>query len=645
MRLRPLLPLLAPRRLCHGPGGTWEVTGATGSAGGALQVLSKESEDVPSFQLDVQGLQQVFCNSQVAELPACVVSVAGAMRTGKSFLLDQMVRSATGRPGFSWRGGMARHTGGLHIYPEPLVVERGGEKLAVYLMDTQGTFDHRTTVRENMTVFALSTMTSSVLVYNVQHGIREDHLQHLQLFTEYGRLALKHSGAAPFQKLQFLVRDWHYPFDAPFGQEGGRVVLDRLLASDDQQPPEVRALREHIASCFTDLACWLLPYPGPRVAEDPAFTGMAADMDPRFAQHLNAFVNATLHPDNLEPKMVGGKVVKSREMVDFFQRYLDIFNGDEVPEPKSIFNTTAEVTNLHALNSARDAYMERMEEVKSGADRALVDKELVAQHQGIMQHSIKLFQEQSKFGGDEFAKHYQDQLEKEIQEKFDSLQRLNNSKIQTIYYQAKEGYLTSMEAGLVEAPLHQQVLVDLHLGAAKQAAGLFHREAPDGRQLALSQALLDTLLGELEARLVHYQGVNESRVRLAVYRAVDGALERYSARVEEIMDGPLSVSPTKLKEEHTEAKLIAMDTFSKSSSYGTNFVTTNSKSLEQDIEEKFAYYRELNASKRLGKRLMVTMEQLSDNRTYRQFWRSKDQQRMVGGGIVLLLVIRMVAGS
>ena len=94
------------------------------------------------------------------------------MRTGKSFLLDQMVRSATGRPGFSWRGGMARHTGGLHIYPEPLVVERGGEKLAVYLMDTQGTFDHRTTVRENMTVFALSTMTSSVLVYNVQHGIR-----------------------------------------------------------------------------------------------------------------------------------------------------------------------------------------------------------------------------------------------------------------------------------------------------------------------------------------------------------------------------------------------------------------------------------------------------------------------------------------
>ena len=38
--------------------------------------------------------REVFCNPQVAELPACVLSVAGAMRTGKSFLLDQMVSFA-----------------------------------------------------------------------------------------------------------------------------------------------------------------------------------------------------------------------------------------------------------------------------------------------------------------------------------------------------------------------------------------------------------------------------------------------------------------------------------------------------------------------------------------------------------------------
>ena len=35
--------------------------------------------------------------------------------------------------------------------------------------DFQGTFDYRTTVRENMTVFALSTMTSSGSIFLLMH--------------------------------------------------------------------------------------------------------------------------------------------------------------------------------------------------------------------------------------------------------------------------------------------------------------------------------------------------------------------------------------------------------------------------------------------------------------------------------------------
>ena len=85
----------------------------------------------------------------------------------------------------------------------------------------------------------------------------------------------------------------------------------------------------------------------------------------------------------------------------------------------------------------------------------------------------------------------------------------------------------------------------------------------------------------------------------------------------QIMEGPLSTSPTKLLCEHMEAKRTALEAFKTSSSYGTNFVSTNSKSLERDIDEKFAYYRELNESKKLGKRLKATLEQLSDNEMYR----------------------------
>ena len=66
-------------------------------------------------------------------------------------------------------------------------------------------------------------------------------------------------------------------------------------------------------------------------------------MDPRFREHLDRFIMTTLAPANLVPKTIAGKVVKSKEMVDYFSKYLEIFYGDEIPEPKSIFESTAEV--------------------------------------------------------------------------------------------------------------------------------------------------------------------------------------------------------------------------------------------------------------------------------------------------------------
>jgi atlastin len=79
-----------------------------------------------------------------------------------------------------------------------------GREVELILMDTQGAFDSDSTVKDCATVFALSTMLSSVLIYNLSQNIQENDLQHLQLFTEYGRLALEDSDRTPFQKLALL---------------------------------------------------------------------------------------------------------------------------------------------------------------------------------------------------------------------------------------------------------------------------------------------------------------------------------------------------------------------------------------------------------------------------------------------------------
>ena len=58
------------------------------------------------------------------------------------------------------------------------------------MVDTQGLFDNETTMGLTAAIFGMSTLLSSHSIYNVSKLIGEDALQHLALFSEYGRMAL-----------------------------------------------------------------------------------------------------------------------------------------------------------------------------------------------------------------------------------------------------------------------------------------------------------------------------------------------------------------------------------------------------------------------------------------------------------------------
>lgn len=58
---------------------------------GPVQIVLA-NEDEHSFELDAAALEKILLQDHVKDLNVVVVSVAGAFRKGKSFLLDFMLR-------------------------------------------------------------------------------------------------------------------------------------------------------------------------------------------------------------------------------------------------------------------------------------------------------------------------------------------------------------------------------------------------------------------------------------------------------------------------------------------------------------------------------------------------------------------------
>ncbi|XP_075982606.1 atlastin-like [Anticarsia gemmatalis] len=414
------------------------------SSGHGVQIVAPSEEH--TFVLDEEALRRLLLQNDVKDRAVVLVSVAGAYRKGKSFLLDFFLRylqhtyneGGEGEwlgsedaelKGFSWKGGSDRHTTGIHIWSQPFKATlESGEKVVILLMDTQGTFDSESTVKDNATVFALSTMLSSVQIYNLSQNIEEDDLQHLQLFMDYGCVAKDKIEGKPFQRLQFLVRDWSYPYNHAYGAVGGQQLLDKRLEVKEGQHEELQKLRQHITRCFEEFTCFLMPHPGLKVATDPSFAGKLSDIQPEFKQSLKELVPMLLDRRNLVPKVIDGQKVKARDLPNYFKSYIDIFNSEELPKPTTILQATAEANNRSAMSEASEVYKTLMDEICGGSRPYLQPARLQAEHWKTLNKALHSFDSKKKMGGEEMSDTFRKELVKELEDLYSQLAAHNEGK-------------------------------------------------------------------------------------------------------------------------------------------------------------------------------------------------------------------------
>jgi hypothetical protein len=119
--------------------------------------------------------------------PIGVISAVGNVKTGKSFLLNRVILDIEG--GFAVGSSVDPCTKGLWIWNRPLRrLLPSGKIMNLLVVDTQGVGSSESNMEQDLTLFALSALLSSYLIYNSFGHIDEASIANLSLVAELAKL-------------------------------------------------------------------------------------------------------------------------------------------------------------------------------------------------------------------------------------------------------------------------------------------------------------------------------------------------------------------------------------------------------------------------------------------------------------------------
>lgn len=325
--------------------------------------------------------------------------------------------------GFDWKAGTNRITTGLLFWSDVFLYEDSrGEKYAIYLMDTQGLFDHKSSSTDNSRIFSLSTMISSTQILNLFNILQEDQLQYLQFATEYARYASSENEQSPFQNLMILIRDWNSPEEYKYGIRGGNAYLNRFLEIHDYQTRELQTVRRYLRSSFDKIDCFLMPHPGKKVARDSKYDGSWGVIDEEFVQGMHDLFPILLQPKKLIVKKINGISLKPADLLIFINNYVENFKNDSMPEASNIYESTLENQFRILTGKSYDIYVGAIAshniELQSEDD---IDK----LHAESKAKALAFFNSEKKFGSYSEGLTFKNDLLKRIEDGFDQWKKVS----------------------------------------------------------------------------------------------------------------------------------------------------------------------------------------------------------------------------
>ncbi|KAL9395766.1 hypothetical protein Peur_010019 [Populus x canadensis] len=335
--------------------------------------------------------------------PIAAVSVIGPYRSGKSFLLNQLL-SLSCYEGFGVGHMRDTKTKGIWVWGTPLELDINGVKTSVFYLDTEG-FESigKSNVYDDR-IFALATVLSSVIIYNLPETIREADISRLSFAVElaeefYGRSTGQDVAFEPAKLLWLIQRDF---LQGKSVQQMVNEALQHVPNSDgNKNIDQVNQIRDSLAIMGDNSTAFSLPQP--HLQRTKLCDLKDGELDPIYVKKREQLKE--LVASIIRPKIVQGKSLNGKEFVAFLEQILEALNKGEIPSTGSL----VEVFNKGILERCLKLYSEMMAKLRL----PLPEKSLQNVHDSSKGETMKSFDEQHF--GRHHAKRSVMQLDEEIE--------------------------------------------------------------------------------------------------------------------------------------------------------------------------------------------------------------------------------------
>ncbi|CAL9088445.1 unnamed protein product [Musa textilis] len=286
-------------------------------------------------------------------------------------------------------------TKGLWVWGVPVELVIDGLKVSVLYLDTEGFENVRKSNVYDDRIFALATLISSVLIYNLPETVREADISRLSFAVEiaeefYGRSVFEELcycqnpslelilfifsylttlGLLNFMELRMKGKEvafepakllWLIQRDYLQGSSVQEMVNEGLRPvpnkSGDKNIDQVNKIRTSLARMANNISAFGLPQP--HLRRTKLCDMKDTELDPLYVQNREQFKQFVA--SIIRPKIVQGKTLNGKEFIAFLKQTLDALNKGEIPSTGSV----VEVFNKAILEHCLKLYSQGMSKLQ-----------------------------------------------------------------------------------------------------------------------------------------------------------------------------------------------------------------------------------------------------------------------------------------